>query len=183
MKIYLDMDGVIADFVKAIHKAHGRPYCYEDPSARGCFEIETIWGTSANDFWKTDTYEFWNSVEPTPEAEGIVRLVEWAVGSENVAVLTSPSNGSGCVPGKKDWMRRYFPQFHGRMIFTSADAKRFLAASDRLLVDDRDKNVKGFRDDGGRSILLPRHWNSLHSEAEDAERYLKKWLIYENSTR
>jgi 5'(3')-deoxyribonucleotidase len=172
MKCFLDMDGVIADFVKAIHEAHNRPYCYADPSARGKFEIEPLWGISSKDFWSTDSYEFWDSVKPTPEATAIVDLVECAFGSENIAILTAPSNGSGCVPGKRNWVKRHFPQFHGRIIFTSAEAKGFLAGEGRVLVDDRDKNVADFRKFGGQAILVPRHWNSLHSAADTTVEHL-----------
>lgn len=163
---FLDMDGVIADFVGAIHKAHGREYCYSDPSVRGRFEIEEIWGISTNEFWSTDSYEFWDGVQPTPEAEGIVSLVSDRFGVDNVAILTAPSDGPGCVPGKRAWMRRYFPQFHKRMIFCAAGAKAFLAGDGRYLIDDRDKNIVDFQKSGGSAILVPRHWNTEHAIAD-----------------
>lgn len=164
MKVFLDMDGVIADFVGAIHKAHGREYCYADPEARGQFEIEPIWGVTPQEFWSKDSYELWAEMNVTPEAVDIVSILESAFGSENIAILTSPSMGPGSVPGKREWMRRHFPQFEKRMIFTNA--KEFLAGPNRLLVDDRDKNIVDFYGAGGECILIPRHWNSCHADAD-----------------
>lgn len=173
------MDGVIADFVGAIHKAHGRPYCYDDPAVRGRFDIDPIWGISAKEFWSTDTFEFWDTVEPHAEATQIVSLLEETFGSENVCILTSPSNGPGCVPGKRSWIRRHFPQFQKRIIFTSA--KEFLAGDQRLLIDDRDSNIKDFRDHGGEAILIPRHWNLLHRHADRVMEVLQRKIAYATS--
>lgn len=174
MKCFLDMDGVIADFVGAIHKAHGRPYCYDDPAVRGRFDIEPIWGISTKEFWSTDTYEFWLGVDPTPEAFEIVASLEALFRPEDIAILTSPSNGSGCVPGKRHWMRRHFPTYEKRMIFTSA--KQFLAGPQRVLVDDRDQNIIDFHAAGGEVILIPRHWNTHHYEADSVLRALLSGL-------
>lgn len=177
LQIFLDMDGVIADFVGAIHKAHGREYCYSDLAVRGQFEIPPIWGCTAEEFWKPDSSEFWDSIEPMPDAGEIVSILSGLIDSSEIAVLTSPSDGSGCVPGKRAWIKRYFPQLQKNMIFTSA--KQFLAGPDKLLVDDRDKNVADFRKYGGQAILIPRHWNSLHHKSERVIHHLKDEIMME----
>lgn len=163
-RCFLDMDGVIADFVGAIHIAHNRPYCYAIEANRGKFDIEPLWGITTKEFWSTDSYDFWRTVEPTVEADKIVATLESIFGTENIAILTSPSNGPGCVPGKRDWMKKFFPQFRKQMIFTSA--KQFLADEKKLLIDDKDVNVENFRQWGGHAILIPRHWNSRHADSE-----------------
>lgn len=181
MKCFLDMDGVIADFVGAIHKAHGREYCYADPSVRGQFEINPIWGISASEFWSKDSFEFWADIEPTTEASEIVSVLEEAFTTENVCLLTSPSLGVGSISGKRSWVAQHFPQFSNRMIFTSA--KQFLAGPERLLVDDRDQNVADFRRHGGRAILVPRHWNSMHAQSDFVGQYISAgvWGVQHNA--
>lgn len=160
---FLDMDGVIADFVGAICKAHGRPSPYTEASAMGVFEIERLWGMTAREFWQpcNDDAGFWYGLELMPDAEAIVTHVSRSFGPENVAILTSPSLDRDCVPGKRAWIKKYFPQFAGSMIFTGA--KRFLAHEDAMLIDDRDKNVEDFIAAGGEAVLIPRPWNVLHS--------------------
>ena len=155
------MDGVLADFVGGCLRAHGRPSPYTDPVNLGIFEIEKIWGMSAEEFWKPcDGPRFWDDLDKTPEADKIVQLVTRRLGTNNVAILTSPSMSPYCVPGKRRWMRRYFPQLAENMIFTSA--KKFLAHPNAVLIDDRDDNIWDFLEFGGRAVTVPRPWNKLH---------------------
>lgn len=159
---FLDMDGVLVDFVGGACKAHNRPSPYTSRSALGIFEIETLWKITPDEFWKPcNTKEFWLELEKTPEADEIVQFVTKEFGVENTALLTTPSEDPQCVPAKKEWIRRYYPQFQEQMIFTKT--KQFLAGDDRYLFDDRDKNIEGFIKAGGQGIIIPRLWNSRHS--------------------
>ena len=90
---FIDMDGVIADFVSGVCVAHGRSSPYENtPGALGNFEMHEIWGISTNAFWKPcDGERFWDDLGKTPEAEEIVRVVCGVFGTNNCAILTSPS--------------------------------------------------------------------------------------------
>lgn len=163
----LDMDGVIADFMGQLCKYHGRPSPYLDPKSYGIWDTETLWGITVDEFWapiKEDSRHFWKTIPKTLEADKIVFYATQFYGEENVAILTAPSDDEGSVPGKRAWMRRNYPQFEKRMIFGSA--KQFLAAPYRTLVDDRDKNVEAFRNAGGKAVLVPRLWNSLHAYAD-----------------
>lgn len=151
MKLFLDMDGVIADFLGGACKAHNRKSPYEQESSLGIWDTEKLWGITAEEFWKPiDAYDkFWDTLDKTPEADALVDMVTSLFGVKNVAVLTSPSMDPTCVPGKRRWMQRHYPQLAGRMIFASANAKQFLAGRDSLLIDDKDTNVEEFRDSGG----------------------------------
>jgi hypothetical protein len=57
------------------------------------------------------------------------------------------------------------------MIFTAA--KKFLAGPDRLLIDDRDRNVEEFVAGGGHAILLPRLHNADHRLACNSEAIMR----------
>lgn len=165
----LDMDGVIADFMGQLCKYHDRPSPYLDPANYGIWDTETLWGITVDEFWapiKEDSWHFWKTIPKTLEADYIVREAEYAFGTENVAILTASSDDEGSVPGKRAWMRKNYPQFEKRMIFGSA--KEFLAAPNRTLIDDRDKNVDAFRSAGGKAILVPRLWNRQHKYADQA---------------
>jgi len=164
--LFLDMDGVIADFNGAIHKAHGRENIYLDQNNWGKWDIEQVWGISPKEFWALDSREFWESVQPTPEAHEIVSLAQQYFDPQDIAILTAPSNDPGCVPGKFSWMQRTFPQFANRMIFTKPGAKKFMGGPGRFLIDDKDSNVDQFEEAGGTGILVPRHWNSQSHKAD-----------------
>lgn len=163
-KAYLDMDGVLVDFVTAITKAHGREYPYTHPSSFGNFDIEKIWGISAKEFWSKDSAEIWLHAEKTPESDRIVELVIAAFGVENITVVTSPSNHPDCVPSKKKWMRENYPQLEKGMVFCKE--KHRLAHPGVVLIDDKQSNCDDFIKAGGHAILVPRPWNGLHAKAD-----------------
>lgn len=165
------MDGVLADFVASICKAHNRPSVYTHPETMGkslgLFDIDKIWGISAKDFWApSNSYEFWYSIYKTEEADSIIKTAEYMYGQENIAILTAPSLSEWCVPGKRDWIATHYPQFKNKIIFSGA--KEFLAGPDRILIDDRDKNTDVFTANGGYSVLVPRLWNRRWPIAQQA---------------
>ncbi len=179
-KAFLDMDGVLFDFMAAIAKIHGRPIPYDTPRAMGVWDIEKLWGITPEEFWAPvalKSLEFWSNVPKTPEADQIVKYVTEEFGNENVAILTSPSMDAGCIPGKRYCIQKYFPQFKDRIIFGSA--KEFLAGPGRVLIDDRDRNVDDFVAAGGYGIIIPRPWNRDHAftpaVVEILQRELSKW--------
>lgn len=163
MICFIDMDGVVADFVGAACKAHNRSWPYDDPKNRGKFEIEPAWGITPKEFWAPIDalgVDFWLNLEKTPEADKIISRAISAYGVHNICMLTSPSDDPGCVPGKRGWMRKHYPNLAKSMLFGSA--KQFLSGPKRVLIDDRDKNIDDFIAYGGTGILVPRPWNIGH---------------------
>ena len=165
IKIFCDMDGVLADFVGGVCAAHGKESPYGDSSSYGVFDMEKLWGMTVKEFWTpTRGMRFWASLEKTHEADWLVDYCAKWVGVSNIAILTDPSNDPGCILGKKAWIKKYYPQLVSNMIFTSA--KDFLAAPNHLLIDDRDRNIEEFRAAGGMTIRVPRFWNSDWDSAD-----------------
>lgn len=163
-QIFLDMDGVLTDFVGGISRAHNRPNPYEQGQGLGIFQIEQVWGITPSEGWApTNSYEFWYNLEYTPEADMIVALATEKVGAKNVAILTAPSQFEGCVNAKRASITRRYPFLAKRMIFTAA--KEFVAAPGKLLIDDKDSNIDKWREQGGVGILVPRLWNRYYLKA------------------
>lgn len=165
MKILLDMDGVLADFLAGASKVHKRPLPYDRPEALGRWDTEELWGITPKQFWTPidATVGFWKGLDKTAEADAIVQLACEAVGRKNVAILTAPSQWPGCISEKLEWIGQYYPYLKGRVIFGSA--KEFMASPNRILVDDKDLNISAFEDAEGHGVLVPRLWNSAHSKA------------------
>lgn len=64
MRIYLDMDGVLCDFVGAACKLHGR-----DPATVTHWNFFKDWGMTAEEFWRPiheAGEDFWANLEPYP---------------------------------------------------------------------------------------------------------------------
>lgn len=152
--IYLDMDGVLCDFIGGICAAHGRPNPYDDPANRGIWDVCGIWGMHPAEFWEPCEFEFWANLKPTPEARRLLSM-EGVVG-----IITSPSQNHGCIPGKLEWLKRHTNGLHRKVIFTHA--KYLAAAPGKVLYDDNDDHVVKWREAGGVAVQVPRPWNSLH---------------------
>lgn len=178
LKCFLDMDGVLDDFVGAACEVHGRPSPYNMATSWGIFEIEKLWGIGLEEFWKpiVDTPGFWRNLRKTPEADEIVSLVENKFGSENVAILTDPSvHDMKSVEEKQQWIEKFYPQFRDRIIFTGA--KEFLAGPERVLVDDKSRNIAKFMGAGGRAaITVPRPWNLDFATSETVVSAIERGL-------
>lgn len=162
-KCFIDMDGVLADFVSGVCKAYGRPNPYTNPANFNIFEIEDIWQITPKEFWAPcDGPTFWEDLKPMPGAGNLVDIATMRFGQENVCVLTSPSLSPYCVPGKRKWLKQWFPELK-YVLFGSA--KHFLAHPTTWLLDDRNENVAQFTAAGGNGVLVPRRWNAKYAEA------------------
>jgi hypothetical protein len=169
-RILLDLDGVIADFVAAAVELH-KP---SNPVVSSWNFFEE-WGLTARDFWGPMGYNFWVNVPKTTDAVQIVQMCEEAVGSRNVCLLTAPCYTKGCRDGKRDWIRKHFPQYHRRHLIGAP--KEFCASPNSLLVDDSDTNCETFANWGGHFCLYPNQANKARDNAHIAIEVLKKALI------
>ncbi len=156
--IFCDQDGVLTDFVKGVCEAHKRPSPYALPENYGIFDMERIWNITVKEFYEpTNTEDFWLNLDLMPDADLIMELLGNIDNFNNIAILTSPSDFGGCITGKRKSIKKYYPWLEKNLIFTSA--KQFLAGPNRILIDDRDKNIEDFEAAGGKGILVPRLWN------------------------
>jgi 5'(3')-deoxyribonucleotidase len=163
-KILLDMDGLLTNWLEGVLKAHGRPDPFDNPENIGKFDVDKMWGMTPDEFWlPLNNPSFWENLAPSNEASLIVSAAYMAVGATNVAICSSPSRGEGCIDGKLRWIKKYFPSFlqNGRRVIF-APCKEFCASPYRLLIDDYDKNVDLFAEEGGCAYLYPRPWNANH---------------------
>lgn len=175
MKCFIDIDGVLADFVMAACETHRRPNPYTDPAtaeaARGNFYFYRLWGMTDDEFWGPIIFlgaAFWSSLQPYPTGRQVVFAAELAFGPGNVYLLTTPSQDPDCDAGKRRWVATHFPDYRYRT-WIGGD-KHIFARKDFLLVDDFDDNVDRWQANGGVSIRYPRAWNRAWQAAESDHR-------------
>lgn len=166
-KIFIDMDGVLADFVGGAALFHKK-----DRWSVVTSDITECWNMPKEDFWKPLGYDFWVNLPKTEEADYIIGLCEEELPSENIAILTSPCKTNGCSDGKREWINKHFPKYKKRILMGSA--KHFCASPDALLIDDSDDKIAKFVNAGGEGFLYPRPWNcNKHSSGDKHSLY---WL-------
>ncbi|GEP07193.1 hypothetical protein [Methylobacterium oxalidis] len=121
--VFLDCDGVLADFDKGAGAVLGMP-----PAA-----FEKRYGLGR--FWSrlASTPDFFESLDLLPDG---MELYE-AVRELKPVILTGLPRGNWAEPQKRRWAARHFPGVE--VITTSAASKREHCSPGDALVDDRDK--------------------------------------------
>ena len=145
-KVYLDMDGVLADFNKRFIDLSGM-----SPEA-----FESKYGK--NKFWdfidEEHKVKFWVGIEPMPGAADLVNAVK----KYNYELLTSPSAKKQSYLGKILWVRNHSDILGGkpRINFKKAkekhEIKPQLSKTD-ILIDDRADTIGRWNAAGGTGIV------------------------------
>ena len=146
-KVYLDMDGVLADFDQR----------FRDISGMEPKEFENKYGTKA--FWnlidEENKIKFWVGIPVMPGAADLVDAVK----DYNYELLTSPSAKKQSYLGKILWVKNHtgdvFPS-KPRINFKKAKEKHLvkpqLAKTD-ILIDDREDTIGRWNAAGGTGIV------------------------------
>jgi hypothetical protein len=136
-QIYLDCDGVLADFDAGAARILGlAPEAFEKRHG-------------AAEFWKrlARTPDFFDTLEPMADA---FELYE-AVRHRAPIILTGLPHGKWAEPQKRRWAQRHFPGVP--LIATLAALKREHCHPGDVLVDDRPQHQRLWEDAGGFFIL------------------------------
>ena len=166
MKIFLDLDGVLVDFVGGICKWFNKPYPYDSPESKGVWEIDQLIGITHGAFWAAfHDIQFWQDLSWTKDGNDILEAaVRYAGDERNVYLITNPSAVSCVFYGKAAWVNnRLGTSWLDRTIMVKD--KSLLAKPKHILIDDNDDNVDKFFRAGGTALLIPRPWNSMNDVA------------------
>lgn len=172
--VFLDVDGVLANFRKGIHEAFNKPYNYPTLSDKWLF-----W-----DDWPDVTFEmvnaacttnFWANLEWIHDGHDILRAVLNRFNTKQIYLLTTPMPNVQSPTGRWLWIKNNLPKFYKRTIITQVP-KSLLAQPDTLLIDDKDENIEGFVQAGGLGILVPRPWNELCGWANETLQFIENSL-------
>lgn len=155
--LYLDMDGVQADFFTAWAKWHNRKFGqshvqrYKDIGSREQRE-QSI--SDLNQEGPEFIEEFFATLPVLP---GFARLLRWIVANDiPFTVLSAPlrNNEAASIQGKRTWLARHNPQGANDPIFTSEKSRLAMRGGrPNVLVDDFKKYVAAWRESGGIGIL------------------------------
>lgn len=167
--VYVDMDGVLVDFIGGVLSFLGRHPSDADRLTPMKWEIWEDMGIPEVDFWEIlNSSTFWSDLEWMPDGEEIIKTLESFWPKEQIYLLTSPGKDFGMgAQGKSEWVRWNLPDYTRRMIPT--DHKHLLSKPGCLLIDDNMKHVEEWmcRGEGphGVAITRPARCNQLHSVA------------------
>ena len=156
--VFLDLDGVLVDFLKGACEIHNIKYDYNQYSFKvNDFFINRQVDISDEDFFKPLDENFWMNLEWIDDGKEILSIVESF--SDNLFLLTSPAETPGCLEGKRKWIKQNIPHYEKRVLYGTP--KHACAHASALLIDDSNHNHDSFIENGGNCILVPRKWNRL----------------------
>ena len=166
--LYLDMDGVQADFFTAWANIHNKARYKEIGSKE---EREQ----SITDLTNRGTEFIYNFFAELPPLQGGMTLVRW-IKQNNIpfTILSAPLRGNyeASIEGKKDWLDNYNPGTSQSAIFTGTKEKYASngQGSPNVLVDDFKKYIERWEQAGGIGILH-RDNNTNHTIEQLAKIY------------
>lgn len=152
LHLYVDLDGLLVNFVDGALKFHNRTETHDDIVTWNFYEQ---WGYTDQQFWEPlKGVSFWENLEPYPWAvEFYSKLKEMG----DVTICTSPNADEECIIGKYRWAKRILG---AKVKDFMVGGKKFLMAGNGILIDDYIENVNKFRGAGGTAILFKQPWNS-----------------------
>jgi 5'(3')-deoxyribonucleotidase len=147
--LYVDLDGVITDFIKGYYELTGIDISgsfHDDPK-----------------FWDPIVkagYDFWINLEWTKDGKKLWKYIE----KYNPKILSAPSRENDSRIGKHDWVKRELPGVH--LILRTAEHKTEFANPYSILIDDLPKNIENWIKAGGIAIY--------HTSTENTIKELQK---------
>jgi len=150
MQLFLDCDGVLADFDKKAHEVMGI----------GPREFEEQKGSKH--FWKTiySVPDFFLNLDPMVDAHELVDAVKHLT----PIILTGKPHGEWATEQKLGWRDKHFPDLE-MIVCPSRDKIKFAQPGD-IIVDDWEKHRQTWIDGGGIWVM--------HTSAADSIRQLKE---------
>lgn len=158
--IFIDMDGVVANFVQATLDLM--------PEIELTHDDVTEWNyyrpfMSDREFeQRIDACEgFWeHKIEPYPWAECLIGKIYEAFGSDRVYFCSSPNTHVNAPSGKVQWLRNHGFIAPEDSNFIITRHKYLLAGPDRWLIDDSGEHGTQFKAAGGNWYPFPQPWTS-----------------------
>lgn len=168
--IYLDMDGVLCDWINPAVKvgAYNKETDVTDwniiKTIGARFWSELPWLKSGKELYKF-LYSYCRSTEKRGDPNAVVRL----------CILSSVGFDAGVI-GKRAWLNKHtkIKPLNVNIVNRGLDKQRY-ADSESLLIDDYSKNVRQFMGAGGNAILFK-------DDAEEAISKVKALLDHEGDT-
>lgn len=137
-EIYVDMDGVLADFFGAWKKLIGKDWRNIDNIDDALQRIR-------------DKDDFWLTIPKTENAMNLLGLVKKLKGKYNI--LSAPlANDPNSEPHKREWIKKHLKAFPPSKVIITADKAKYATTADgtpNILIDDFGQNINKWVAAGG----------------------------------
>jgi len=177
--IYLDLDGVVADFHSGwcdlweIDRSNVDKITSWHLGLQAAAEVRLGYTMSMDQVWMTledAGAEWWANLPLLPWANDLVELCQTHA---PVVFMTSPAlspsrsatrTNTSCLTGKIMWMEKHFPEITRWAI---TPVKHHMSHPGALLIDDSTHGCDVFQKHGGEVYLFPRPWSATDWATRD----------------
>ena len=162
-EIYVDMDGVLADFFGEWQKLIGKGW-------------RDVKGKSIEPALQAirDKDDFWLSLPMTQNAKGLLNLIKDVKGSYNI--LSAPLAGDKkAEPHKREWIKKNLSFFPPKNVIITANKQAYAKQSDgtpNILIDDFGSNMSKWEGAGGVGFKHKDH--KFERTAKNIKKYMQQ---------
>ena len=142
-KIFLDMDGVLCNFIKGVADTTGEDFTSPDLNKKMKGKIKAEIEAKG---------DFWHNLEWQPGGTNLWRYVK----SSSPYILSAYAQwDKNCKDGKHSWIKRHLMMPKNRINLVKREEKKLYAVQDgvpNILIDDYIKNIREWEQAGGIGI-------------------------------
>jgi 5'(3')-deoxyribonucleotidase len=148
-EIYVDMDGVLADFFGEWAKVMKVDHYSKIDNVDINVALQKI----------RDTNDFWLNLPMLPQAKQLLSLIKKVKGSYNIC--SSPlADDPNSEPHKREWIKKNLSFFPPKEVIITSNKPKYATQSDgtpNILIDDFGKNVNAWEAAGGEGFKYKDH--------------------------
>jgi len=162
-QIFVDMDGVLADFFGSWTKLTGKDWrqIKGDDLEPALQKIK-------------DKKDFWINLPKTSNADNLLSLIKQVKGSYNI--LSSPLPGDkNSIPQKKEWIKNNLQDFMPSSVIIDSNKAQYATNKDgtpNILIDDFGKNIASWEAAGGIGFKHKDH--KFERTAKDIKQHMQE---------
>jgi hypothetical protein len=165
--VYLDMDGVLADFFGGVEKLYGVSHWKQLASDKTKDlrqeVIDRITGTN-----------FFETLPKFPTTDSLIGMIKKFTGGK-FSILTSPLRGDhdNSAKWKKIWINQNIEQPDETIVTGRKEKLATTNGTPNILIDDRPINIQNWESKGGYGILYQANKDPLSKVSVSLEQYGK----------
>lgn len=151
-RIFIDMDGVLVDFIKGVSEMIGKPLTADDAG-------HTEYDERKQEL--TDKRLFRN-LPPMVDYHELIGYVKHTGLPWEILTAAGKVNRQTVVWDKNEWIKQYVDPFVVTTCTYTGTQKAAFAEKGNVLIDDRQKNIDAFNEAGGIGILHTSAANTIN---------------------
>ena len=164
-KIYFDMDGVLADFDKGVSDLAGMQPLSQNSKRPSGYD-DALWSAVR----KVD--HFYLKLDPIPGALEMFQIIYGKYGDKCEILTGIPKEQRGIITSAEDkveWVKKHLSDGIVTNTVYREDKKNFCGGREYILIDDFEKNIREWKEQGGTGILFTNAQETLNTFEEIEE--------------